>query len=214
MGRLRLLNRNLFVFSTRKPLYILVGILRSQRPNPQTLTENRGCERAGSSRGAARHPPRADPARRGVPGSAGTEGGLRPQDPAEEPAEPGPGGLARGAQPLAHGPGAGAARRAPRSAPAPLWPRPRSPRPGAERAGGRPSLSFAPRRARGPGGGVRRLRSWFCGRPWPRAPYTHPASAGKSAFCWTPLDFLRARSLDMHGRPRVGLFLMKQCMLS
>ena len=76
MGRLRLLNRNLFCVLNEKTLYILVGILRSQRPNPQTLTENRGCERAGSRRGAARHPPRADPARRGYLARRGPKAGC------------------------------------------------------------------------------------------------------------------------------------------
>lgn len=86
--------------------------------------------RAGQCRArirASRAPPsQGGPGPAGVPGSAAAGGGLQPEDPTQEPAEPGPGGLARRAQPLAHGPGA-----QPRAAPSSLSPpAPAAPAPG------------------------------------------------------------------------------------
>lgn len=80
-----------------------------------------------------------------IPGSAGAAGALRPQNPAEEPAEPGPGCLARRTQALAHATRQGAAPRAPLSAPRPLLysrPTPQPPpRGGASRKSGQDSAA-------------------------------------------------------------------------
>lgn len=188
-----------------------MGMLRGEHSNPHTLTETRGSKRVSAARrgsspvqARSRPPPSlGGPGPAGVPGSAGPAGGLRPQDPAEEPAEPGPGGLARRAQPLAHGPGAGAAPRAPRLAPSgPFYCRwTPKPRPGAERAGERPppaSRCAWP----GPASPPAPPLSGLC----PPARYTPSASARRSAF-WTPLASLPAKITGLRGRPQLSLFL-------
>lgn len=156
---------------------------------------------ARSPRGAARLPPRADPGPAGVPGSAGAAGGLRPQDSAEEPAKPGPGGLARGAQPLTHGPRAGAARRAPSCAPSrQLYsggrPQP-PPRGGASRKSCLDSASPTP--GRGP--------KCCCPKsPIPSGPQRE--YTGKSV-CRIPLDFLWAKTPRQAPLDLDWLFAMK-----
>lgn len=140
--------------------------------------------------GAARLPPRADPGPAGVPGSARAAGGLRPKDPAEEPAEPGPGGLARRAQPLAHGPGAGAARKAPRAAPRRLLCSRRTPQPpprgGASRKSGGTWLH--PRLVPG--------QSVVLGSPFPVEHSWHPQGSLPFECLWA---FSRLRTKGKYG---------------
>lgn len=167
---------------------------------PETRGSERGSARRGSSRGPARcRPP---PSQGGswpgaVPGSAGAAGWLRPEDPAKEPAESGPGSLARRAQPLAHGPGVSAARRALCALPRGpfIAAGPSSPLPGAERAGEAAQLGFTPRLD--PGQSVRSAG----GRRVPRLRSSWRPQRSLSSGCHWTFSGLRPRG--RYGRPWV-----------